>query len=79
VGSPENIRSPFGIVKISQLASEVSQVPVSIDVVQDAQGCSCLPKEVRRFSVLGTFELRSNVIKVTKNTVAVLSERLVRL
>ena len=51
VGGPENIRNPFGIVKISQLASEVSHVPVSFDAIPDAQGCSCLPMVVRSVSV----------------------------
>jgi len=31
VDSPENIGNPFGIVKISQSTSEISQVPVSFD------------------------------------------------
>jgi len=46
VGFPENIRNTFGIVKISQSTSEISQVPVSIDEIPDAEGCPCLPMEV---------------------------------
>ena len=46
VGGPENICNPFGIVKMSQLACEISQVPVSFDAIPDAQGCPCVSMEV---------------------------------
>jgi len=51
VESPENLRSSFGIVKISQSTSEISQVPTSFDAIPDIEGCPYLPMEVRSVSV----------------------------
>ena len=59
LGTPENIRIAAGMARISQSMCKISQLPVSIEVVPETQGCPCLTAELGVVSVsiqLGTLE-----------------------
>jgi len=73
-GRPENIGKVFGVVKISQSTSEISQVPTSFDAIPDIEGCPYLPMEVRSVSVsiqVGSPENIRNsfgIVKISQST-----------
>jgi len=65
VGFPKNMRNTFGIVKILQSTSEISQVPVSIDAIPDGEGGTCLPMELHSFRATTLLRNRHHLSYVT--------------